>query len=67
MAADLAHTPVTGLRVQACGDCHLLNFGLFATRKGARSSTSTTSTRPCPHPGSGTLNVSPPVCAGLSQ
>jgi uncharacterized protein (DUF2252 family) len=31
MAADLAHTPTTGLRVQACGDCHLLNFGLFAT------------------------------------
>jgi uncharacterized protein (DUF2252 family) len=31
MAADLAHTPVTGLRVQACGDCHLLNFGAFAT------------------------------------
>lgn len=31
MAADLAHTPVSGLRVQACGDCHLLNFGGFAT------------------------------------
>jgi uncharacterized protein (DUF2252 family) len=31
MAADLAETPVTGLRVQACGDAHLLNFGLFAT------------------------------------
>lgn len=31
MAHDLATTPVTGLRVQACGDCHLLNFGLFAT------------------------------------
>lgn len=31
MAADLAGTPVTGLRVQACGDCHLLNFGVFAT------------------------------------
>jgi hypothetical protein len=30
MAADLASTPVTGLRVQACGDCHLLNFGLFS-------------------------------------
>jgi uncharacterized protein (DUF2252 family) len=23
--------PGTGLRVQACGDCHLLNFGAFAT------------------------------------
>ena len=31
MAADLANTPATGLRVQACGDCHLLNFGAFAT------------------------------------
>ncbi len=31
MACDLATTPTTGLRVQACGDCHLLNFGLFAT------------------------------------
>jgi uncharacterized protein (DUF2252 family) len=31
MAADLARTPATGLRVQACGDCHLMNFGGFAT------------------------------------
>ncbi len=31
MAFDLATTPTTGIRVQACGDCHLLNFGLFAT------------------------------------
>ncbi len=31
MAADLASTPVSGIRVQACGDCHLLNFGGFAT------------------------------------
>ncbi len=31
MAADLAGTPATGLRVQACGDCHLANFGGFAT------------------------------------
>ena len=31
MAADLSNTPATGLRVQACGDCHLLNFGAFAT------------------------------------
>ena len=31
MAADLAVTPTTGLRVQACGDSHLLNFGAFAT------------------------------------
>jgi uncharacterized protein (DUF2252 family) len=31
MAADLAAMPTTGVRVQACGDCHLLNFGGFAT------------------------------------
>jgi uncharacterized protein (DUF2252 family) len=31
MACDLAATPVTGLTVQACGDCHLLNFGIFAS------------------------------------
>jgi uncharacterized protein (DUF2252 family) len=31
MAADLAKFPTTGIRVQACGDCHLLNFGGFAT------------------------------------
>lgn len=31
MAADLAGTPATGAIVQACGDCHLGNFGLFGT------------------------------------
>jgi uncharacterized protein (DUF2252 family) len=31
MAADLATTPVTGIRVQACGDCHVGNFGGFGT------------------------------------
>jgi uncharacterized protein (DUF2252 family) len=31
MASDLARTPNTGLKVQACGDCHLVNFGGFAT------------------------------------
>ena len=30
MAWDLAHTPTTDIRVQACGDAHLLNFGIFA-------------------------------------
>lgn len=30
MAADLAGAPRTGLRVQLCGDAHLLNFGVFA-------------------------------------
>ena len=31
MAADLASTPATGLRVQCCGDAHLCNFGGYAT------------------------------------
>ena len=30
MAWDLASTPATDIRVQACGDAHLLNFGMFA-------------------------------------
>lgn len=31
MAADLAQTPSSGIPVQLCGDCHLSNFGIFAT------------------------------------
>jgi len=31
MAEDLAQTPACGLRVQACGDAHLANFGIYAT------------------------------------
>ncbi|MGH8882613.1 MAG: DUF2252 family protein, partial [Stackebrandtia sp.] len=31
MASDLAGTPRSGLLVQACGDAHLANFGLFAS------------------------------------
>ncbi len=31
MASDLAATPVTGLAVQACGDAHLSNFGVFGS------------------------------------
>jgi uncharacterized protein (DUF2252 family) len=31
MAYDLSFTPASGIRVQVCGDCHLANFGLFAT------------------------------------
>ncbi|WP_395818297.1 DUF2252 domain-containing protein [Archangium minus] len=31
MANDLAHTPYTGIKVQACGDAHLSNFGMYAT------------------------------------
>ena len=31
MASDLSHTPVSGLAVQACGDAHLSNFGIFGS------------------------------------
>jgi uncharacterized protein (DUF2252 family) len=31
MAWDLSRTPSSGLRVQCCGDAHLLNFGLYAS------------------------------------
>jgi uncharacterized protein (DUF2252 family) len=31
MASDLSQTPTTGLTVQACGDAHLSNFGLFGS------------------------------------
>ena len=31
MASDLATTPNSGLQVQACGDAHLSNFGVFAS------------------------------------
>jgi len=31
MAADLVHTPVSDVFVQACGDAHLMNFGGVAT------------------------------------
>jgi uncharacterized protein (DUF2252 family) len=31
MASDLSTTPRSGLNVQACGDAHLSNFGVFAS------------------------------------
>ena len=31
MAADLSETSKTGIKVQACGDCHLSNFGGYGT------------------------------------
>jgi uncharacterized protein (DUF2252 family) len=30
-ARDLANAPVSGITLQACGDCHLANFGGFAS------------------------------------
>jgi uncharacterized protein (DUF2252 family) len=34
MATDLARTPSTSIRLQACGDAHLANFGTYATPEG---------------------------------
>ena len=34
MAADLAAIPSSGIRVQACGDCHLANFGTYSSPEG---------------------------------
>ncbi|MBB4197961.1 hypothetical protein CCR94_05320 [Rhodoblastus sphagnicola] len=31
MAHDLQYQPMAGIPVQACGDCHLMNFGAFVT------------------------------------
>ncbi|MGZ4242643.1 MAG: DUF2252 domain-containing protein [Actinomycetota bacterium] len=31
MASDLAGTPVSGIAVQACGDAHLSNFGVYGS------------------------------------
>lgn len=31
MASDLATTPVTGIQVNACGDMHVSNFGVFGS------------------------------------
>src|SRR5260370_36696789 len=34
MAADLATLPITGLRVQICGDAHVRNLGAYAAPEG---------------------------------
>lgn len=34
MARDLAGLPAAGITVQACGDCHLKNFGAFKSPEG---------------------------------
>ena len=61
MASDLAGTPSTGLVVQACGDAHLSNFGIFASPERKFLFESMTSTRPCPARGSGMSNGWPPA------
>ncbi len=55
MAADLAHTRSTGVRVQACGDMHVSNFGVFASAERNTSFLrSTISMKPIPARGNGT-------------
>ena len=54
MANDLAGMPTSGITVQACGDAHLANFGLFGSPERDLVFTSTTSTRRCPAPWNGT-------------
>lgn len=55
MAADLAVTPASGLRVQACGDRATFSTSAILRRPNdGSSSTSTTWMRPFPLPGSGT-------------
>ena len=62
MASDLSTTARTGFSVQCCGDAHLLELrGLRLARTPDASSTSTTSTRPCPGRGSGTSSGWPPA------
>lgn len=34
MAYDLAHTPLTGIGAQICGDAHAANFGLYGDARG---------------------------------
>jgi Uncharacterized protein conserved in bacteria (DUF2252) len=48
MAEDLRHQVATGIAVQTCGDCHLMNFGAFATPEENVLSTSMILMRRCP-------------------
>ena len=54
MAYDLAGSRRHRVHVQACGDAHLANFGVFGTPERRLIFNLTTSTRRCPRPGSGT-------------
>jgi len=55
MASDLATTPATGMIVQACGDAHLSNFGLFGSpERRLVFDVIRLRSRRCPRPGNGT-------------
>jgi hypothetical protein len=53
-AADLASGPDSDFHLPICGDCHLMNFGGFATPERNLVFDTTISTKPIPAPGSGT-------------
>src|SRR5271166_1240882 len=59
MAADLARTPVAGIRMQACGDAHLANFGSYATPEGTPVFDINDFDRLCRPPSSGTSSAWP--------
>ncbi len=54
MAADLAATPMSGLAVQACGDAHLSNFGVYETPERALVFDLNDFDETLPAPGNGT-------------
>ena len=59
MASDLATTPVSGMRVQCCGDAHLCNFGGFATPERRVIFSINDLDETLPDRGSGTSSASP--------
>src|SRR3954454_21628362 len=59
MGMDLANTPQSGLRVQACGDAHLSNFGAFAAPDRRLVLALNDFDETLPGPGSGMSSASP--------
>ncbi len=62
MAADLAGTPTSGLKVQCCGDAHLSNFGVFASPERTLVFDINDFDETLPGRGSGMSSVWPRVC-----
>jgi len=67
MASDLSRTPTTGVRVQACGDCHLMNFGAFATPERNLIFDINDFDETLPAQGSGILSAWQPVLQSLAN
>lgn len=53
-AHDLAGTPTSGIIVHSCGDCHLVNFGGFATPERNIFFDINDFVKPCRRPSNGT-------------